>query len=148
MKRRLRISETEKRYEENIMKRIFGRKEAERPKVTARIITDYDNAEKAIEDGEALLYIEGDAYDILMEMVERDESLCKWVKGLGRFYIGPDALHMLFGTLAVNLSGDVSCISDYEEIYSFAQEFSEKGYQNYKARNNKDKSRFELIRIE
>lgn len=129
------------------MKKIFGKKEAERPEVTARIITDYDSAERAIEDGEALLYIEGDAYDTLMETVSRDESLCKWVKGLGRFYINPDALHMLFGTLAANMSGDVSSISEDEDFYSFAEEFSEKQYQNYKARNNKDKSRFELIRI-
>lgn len=106
------------------MKRIFGRKEAERPGVTARIITDYDSAGKAIEDGEALLYIEGDAYDTLMEMVDRDESLCKWVKGLGRFYIAPDALHMLFGTLAANMSGDVSSISEDEDFYSFAETVS------------------------
>lgn len=130
------------------MKRIFGKKEVERPDATARIITDYDSAEKAIEDGEALLYIEGDAYDKLIRMVDRDESLGKWLKGLGRFYISADALHMLFGTLAANLSDDVSSISDDEDFYGFALEFSEKGYQNYKARNNKDKKRFELIRIE
>ena len=130
------------------MKRIFGKKEVERPEATARIITDYDSAEKAIEDEAALLYIEGDAYDKLMKMVDKDESLCKWVKGLGRYYISADALHMLFSTLAANLSDDVSSISDDEDFYLFAQEFSEKGYQNYKARNNKDRNRFELIRIE
>lgn len=129
------------------MKRIFGRREAESPEATASIITDYDSAKKAIENGEALLYIESDAYDTLMEMVDRDESLCKWVKGLGRFYISADALHMLFGTLTADLSGDVSSISGDEDFYDFAQEFSEKEYQNYKARNNKEKSRFELIRI-
>ena len=130
------------------MKKIFGKKEAERPEVTARIITDYDSAGKAIRDEEALLYIEGDAYDKLMELVDRDESLCKWVKGLGRFYISTDALHMLFGTLAADLSDDVSSISEDKDFFDFAQEFSEKEYQNYKARNNKEKGRFELIRIE
>ena len=129
------------------MKRIFGRKEAEELTVTARTVTDYHSALKAIEDEEKAIYIEGNAYDMLMEMVNKDASLCKWLKSLGSFYTGTNGLHMLFGTLSAAQPDGGLPDSESEGFYCFTREFAEKEYQNYKGRNNKNQNRFELLRI-
>lgn len=127
------------------MRKSVERKPAEEPTVTARIVTDYSDAADAIQQKAELIYIEGRAYDLFMEMVNRDEGLHKWLKGLGRFYAGANGLHMLFGTLSASKPDDE--LSESGEFYLFARELVKEEYQNYKARNSRSKSRFELVRI-
>ncbi len=126
----------------------IGRKTDDSSAAAARISRDYRDAVDFLENNEALIYIEADAYNLFMEKVNAEASLSKWMKGLGKFYAGPNGLYMLFNTLLSDQSstGGRSGAGD-KDFYLFIKKFVEGEYENYKGRNNKGKDRFELMRI-
>lgn len=140
-------SDKSKRGKSNLRK-LIRRRAQEGSDAAARIITNYDEALKAFGNKEAKIYIEGNAYDVFMEMVSEEEGLSRWLKALGKFYTGPNGLHMLFKTLyGIRPDNGICSVPAGEGFYRFIQEISEEDYQNYKARNSKSKRRFEFVRI-